>query len=151
MTDKTVDASFGKSVKEFWHALLPYRTHYTGWIGFLIKNINLPQEKKSELFWDTSSKNMDTNAENEGLKKFEASRDEKLKKYLMGSNIVLDYGCGTGTTAIKFSGAVQEIRGIDFSSSMIDGAKRKAMESKIENANFMQATIFDERLKEGIM
>jgi hypothetical protein len=34
---------------------------------------------------------------------------------------------------------------------MIDGAKRKAMESKIENANFMQATIFDERLKEGIM
>jgi hypothetical protein len=60
------------------------------------KTVDLPQEKKSELFGDMSSKNMDTNAENEGLKKFEASSDEKLKKYLMGSILSLITGAGQG-------------------------------------------------------
>lgn len=147
MTDQTKDASFGKSVKEFWHALLLIVPITFGWLWFLIKNVNLPQEKKSELFWDMISKNMDTYAENEGLKKFETSRDEKLKKYLKRSDSVLDYGCGTGTIAIKCAGIAKEIHGIDFSSSMIDAAKRKAAENKIENADFMQATIYDERLK----
>ncbi len=40
---------------------------------------------------------------------------------------------------------MKEIHGIDISSKMIEVAKRKAGEHKIENIDFAQATIFDER------
>jgi hypothetical protein len=50
MTSNTKDASFGKSVKEFWHALLLIVPITLGWIWFLIRNVNLPREKKAELF-----------------------------------------------------------------------------------------------------
>jgi 2-polyprenyl-3-methyl-5-hydroxy-6-metoxy-1,4-benzoquinol methylase len=149
MTDQTADASSGKPVKEFWHALLLIVPITFGWLWFLIKNVNLPHEKKSELFWDMNAKNMDRFAENEGLKKFESRRNEKLRKYLKGSDTVLDYGCGTGTIAIQCAGTVKEVRGIDYAPGMIEAAQRKAAESGVDNARFMQATIFDDRLKKG--
>jgi 2-polyprenyl-3-methyl-5-hydroxy-6-metoxy-1,4-benzoquinol methylase len=90
---------------------------------------------------------MDRIAENEGLKRFEAERKEKLEKYLRGSGSVLDYGCGNGTLAITCAGMAKEIQGIDNASGMIGAAQKKAAESRVENAGFMQATIFDERLK----
>jgi 2-polyprenyl-3-methyl-5-hydroxy-6-metoxy-1,4-benzoquinol methylase len=95
------------------------------------------------------AKNMDSYARNEGLKKLEGKRDELLKKYLRTGDRVLDFGCGTGTTAIHCAGRVKEVCGIDYASGMIDVAKRKAAESGIENAGFMQATIFDGRLETG--
>ena len=149
MTSNTTDASYGKSVKEFWHALLLIVPITLGWIWFLIRNVNLPREKKAELFWHMNAKNMDRFAENEGLKKFEAGRNEKLEKYLPGRNRVLDYGCGTGTLSLRFAGRVNEIHGIDFAAGMIEVAQRKAAESGVDNARFMQATIFDERLEKG--
>jgi ubiquinone/menaquinone biosynthesis C-methylase UbiE len=149
MTSATTDASYGKSVKEFWHALLLIVPITLGWIWFLIRNTDLPREKKAELFWHMNAKNMDTFQENEGLKKFEASRNEKLEKYLPGRNRVLDYGCGTGTLSLRFAGRVQEIHGIDFAAGMIEVAQRKAAKSRVDNARFMQATIFDERLEKG--
>ena len=100
MTSTTKDASFKKSVKEFWHALLLIVPITFGWVWFLIRNVNLPKEKKAELFWDMAAKNMDNFQENEGLKKLEAGRNEKLGKYLPGSSLVLDYGCGTGTLSL---------------------------------------------------
>ena len=42
---------------------------------------------------------------------------------------------------------MKEIHGIDISSKMIEAAKRKAGERKIENVDFAQATIFDERYR----
>ncbi len=147
MTDQTKDVSFVKSVKEFWHALLLVVPITLGWIWFLIRNVNLPKEKKAELFWDMNAKNMDRFAENEGLKKFEADRNEKLEKYLPGSDRILDYGCGTGTLSLRFAGRVKEIHGIDFASGMIEAAQKKAAESGVNNSHFMQATIFDERLE----
>lgn len=147
MTDKTADESLGKSIKEFWHALLLIVPITFSWIWFLIKNRNLSKEKKSELFWDMGAKNMDRYADNEGLKKFNAKRKEKLEKYLRGSGSVLDYGCGNGNIAIICAGMVKKIQGIDYASGMIEVAQRKAAEAKVENAHFMQATIFDDRLE----
>jgi 2-polyprenyl-3-methyl-5-hydroxy-6-metoxy-1,4-benzoquinol methylase len=72
---------------------------------------------------------------------------EKTKKYLKISDVVLDYGCATGTKATKLAGKVKKIYAIDISSKMIEAAKRKAVERKIENVDFAQATIFDERYK----
>lgn len=147
MTIKTADTSFIKPVKELWHALLLIVPITFSWIWFLIKNVNQPQEKKSVMFWDMFAKNMDKHAQNEGLKKFEPKRDEKLKKYLKAGDSVLDFGCGTGSIAIKSSALVKEIHGIDYAAGMIEAAQRKAAECKVENADFMQATIFDSRLK----
>jgi 2-polyprenyl-3-methyl-5-hydroxy-6-metoxy-1,4-benzoquinol methylase len=143
------DASLSKSVKEFWHALLLIVPITLRWIWFLIRNVNLPEEKKAELFWDMAAKNMDNFAENEGLKKLEAGRNEKLEKFLPGRDRILDYGCGTGTLSLRFAGRTREIDGIDFAAGMIGIAERKAAESGVDNAHFMQATIFDPRLEKG--
>jgi 2-polyprenyl-3-methyl-5-hydroxy-6-metoxy-1,4-benzoquinol methylase len=149
MTGNTSAGSFGKPVKELWHALLLIIPITVRWFWFLIKNRNLSKEKKSELFWDMGAKNMDRYADNEGLKKVNARRKEKLEKYLRGSNRVLDYGCGNGTIAMACAGMVKEIQGIDYAAGMIEAAQRKAAEAKVENARFMQATVFDLRLEKG--
>jgi 2-polyprenyl-3-methyl-5-hydroxy-6-metoxy-1,4-benzoquinol methylase len=149
MTGKTSAGSSGKSVKELWHALLLIVPITLGWIWFLIRNVNLPNEKKAEQFWHMNAKNMDSFAENEGLKKLEARRNEKLERYLPDSDRILDYGCGTGTLSLRFAGRVKDIDGIDFAAGMIEVAERKAAESKVGNAHFLQATIFDPRLEKG--
>ena len=149
MRNTTTDTSAKKSGKELWHALLLIVPITLGWIWFIISNRNLPKDKKAELFWDMTAKKMDRMAENEGLKKFEAGRNQKLDKYLPESGLVLDYGCGTGTLTLQFAGRVKEIHGIDFAAGMIEAAQKKAAAGGIKNARFIQATIFDERLKTG--
>ena len=98
---------------------------------------------KSEKFWDQASKNYDNTEE-----RFEyihrKSRDN-AKKYLEASDIVLDYGCGTGTVSCELAGQVKEIHAIDISSKMIEIAKEKATDGKVANVNFVQTDIFDKR------
>lgn len=98
---------------------------------------------KSERIWDKIADNYDKSE-----KRFEPIHKktiENTKKYLSSSDIVLDYGCGTGTKALELADCVNKIQGIDISSKMIDIAKRKAVERKIENVDFAHAIIFDER------
>jgi 2-polyprenyl-3-methyl-5-hydroxy-6-metoxy-1,4-benzoquinol methylase len=68
---------------------------------------------------------------------------------LYPNNTVLDLGCGNGTAAIAIASSVKEINGIDISSKMIELAKGKAKEHTVRNIDFMQATIFDEKLQTG--
>lgn len=149
MAGNTRRQSFLTRVKELWHALLLIVPITCGWIWFLIRNRNLPEEKKAELFWDMTAKSMDAFAENEGLKKHDSRRNEILDHYFPGRNRVLDYGCGTGTLAIRLAGTVREVHGIDFAAGMVLAAQRKAQERGAENTRFLQATIFDERLEKG--
>ena len=100
---------------------------------------------KSKEFWDRASKNYDKTEER--FEYIHSKSRENTKKYLNGSNIVLDYGCGTGTTSCEIANRVKEIHAIDISSKMIEIAKRKAVASKVENINFSQTDIFDKRYK----
>jgi 2-polyprenyl-3-methyl-5-hydroxy-6-metoxy-1,4-benzoquinol methylase len=75
---------------------------------------------------------------------------KKLKKLLNSNDTVLDFGCGSGTAAIAIAGSVKKINGIDISSKMIELANAKAEEHKVRNIDFMQATIFDEKLQTGL-
>ena len=100
---------------------------------------------KSKEFWDRASKNYDKTEER--FEYIHSKSRENTKKYLNGSNIVLDYGCGTGTTSCEIANLVKEIHAIDISSKMIEIAKRKAVASKVENINFVQTDIFDKRYK----
>lgn len=96
---------------------------------------------KSEEFWDKASKNYDkTEVRFEYI--HNKSR-ENIKKCLKDNDIVLDYGCGTGTTSCEIANMVKEIHAIDISSKMIEIAKDKAVVNKIENINFAQADIFN--------
>lgn len=98
---------------------------------------------KPEKFWNRMAGQFDKRA-----KHFEQSHIktiEKIKKHLKDSDVVLDYGCATGTIAFELASNVKMIHGIDFSYKMIDFAKEKGEENKIENVDFTKAVIFDER------
>jgi len=76
----------------------------------------------------------------------EASYQKKLQvtqEYLRPDMEVLEFGCGTGTTAIHHAPHVKHIRAIDISAKMIEIAQRKADAGKVENATFEQSTIED--------
>jgi ubiquinone biosynthesis O-methyltransferase len=98
---------------------------------------------KPEEFWDKASKNYDKTEER--FEYIHKKARENTKKYLKVSQIVLDYGCGTGTASCKFARQVNEINGIDISSEMIRIAKEKAAASQVDNVNFEKADIFDNR------
>lgn len=98
---------------------------------------------KSEEFWDGASKNYDKTEER--FEYIHSRSRENTNKLLKDSDIVLDYGCGTGTAACHFSSQVKEIHAIDISSKMIQIAKEKAAAGKINNAIFEQSDIFDSK------
>lgn len=98
---------------------------------------------KPEEFWDGASKNYDRTEER--FEYIHSRSRENTKRFLKGSDTVLDYGCGTGTAACQFSSQVKEVHAIDISSKMIEIAKEKAAVAKIENVSFEQSDIFDSK------
>ena len=98
---------------------------------------------KSKNFWDNASKNYDNTEER--FEYIHSKSRENTKKYLNDSDIVLDFGCGTGTTSCELSSHVKQIHAIDISPKMIEIAKEKAIFNKVENVNFEHGEIFDEK------
>ena len=102
---------------------------------------------KSEKFWDKSASKFDQ----------EGKKDEqtyikiidRTKKYLKTSDTILDLGCGTGLISNEIAGCVKLIHAIDISSNMIEIAKNKADDRKIQNIDYTHSTIFDEKYKSG--
>jgi 2-polyprenyl-3-methyl-5-hydroxy-6-metoxy-1,4-benzoquinol methylase len=102
---------------------------------------------KSEKFWAKAAstydqeENKDEQTHNKII--------EKTKKYLKMSDVVLDFGCGTGRISNEIAGNVKVVHAIDISSRMIEIAKAKAVGRNIVNIDYAQATIFDERYQRG--
>ena len=74
----------------------------------------------------------------------EASYQRKLevtRTYFQPDWEVLEFGCGTGSTAISHSPFVRHIRAIDISSKMVEIALKKAEQGNIENVTFEESTI----------
>ncbi len=74
----------------------------------------------------------------------EAAYQKKLqvtREYFQPNMEVLEFGCGTGSTAITHAPYVRHIHAIDFSSEMIEIAQGKADAEKVENVTFEQSTI----------
>ena len=99
---------------------------------------------KSEKMWDRLAKNWDTPGVSLG--KNDLKIIEMTKKYLNSGSVVLDYGCATGSIALELASMTKEIHGIDISPNMIEIAKSKADERKINNIGFTRAAIFDKSL-----
>ena len=102
---------------------------------------------RSEKFWDRMANNYDRVEKKDEQTYIKII--EKTKMYLKISDIVLDYGCGTGLISNEIADNVKVIRAIDISSKMIEIAKRKADGRKIKNIDYAHSTIFDERYKRG--
>ncbi len=74
----------------------------------------------------------------------EAAYQKKLqvtREYFKPDMEVLEFGCGTGSTAIIHAPYVKHIRAIDASSEMIKIAQGKAEAQNINNVTFEQLTI----------
>jgi ubiquinone/menaquinone biosynthesis C-methylase UbiE len=76
----------------------------------------------------------------------EASYQKKLEKsqsYFRPDMEVLEFGCGTGGTAIIHAPHVKHIRAIDISPRMIEIAETRAGAARVENVEFEVQTIED--------
>lgn len=99
-----------------------------------------------EKFWDSSAGNYDKTEQR--FEYIHRKSRENARRHLKAGDVVLDYGCGTGTATCELANQVKEIHAIDISSKMIEAAKEKADAKNLQNAIFVQADIFDERYKE---
>lgn len=76
----------------------------------------------------------------------EAAYQKKLRvtqEYLRPDMEVLEFGCGTGSTAIVQAPFVKHIRAIDISGRMLEIARDKAEAAKVGNITFERAAIDD--------
>ncbi|MEO1432466.1 MAG: class I SAM-dependent methyltransferase [Cyanobacteria bacterium J06633_8] len=105
--------------------------------------------KHSAKFWDKIAENYSKEPIAD-----EAAYQKKLQvtqEYLKPDMEVLEFGCGTGTTAIIHAPYVKHIRAIDFSSNMIEIGRRKAEEQNIKNITFEQLTIDELNLPDSTL
>ncbi|MGO4739134.1 class I SAM-dependent methyltransferase [Bosea sp. 2KB_26] len=65
---------------------------------------------------------------------------ERTQHYLKGSDTVLEFGCGTGTTALRLAPHVGRIVATDISGEMIGIARGKAQAADCGNVAFEVAT-----------
>ncbi len=94
---------------------------------------------RSARFWDRT-------AERYALQPIadEAAYQKKLeisRRYFRPDMTALEFGCGTGSTAIGHAPYVKHILAIDFSPKMIEIAWAKAEAQQVENVTFERSTI----------
>lgn len=74
----------------------------------------------------------------------EAAYETKLRvtrSYLRPDMELLEFGCGTGGTALLHAPYVAHIKAIDFSERMLEFARAKARDAGITNVSFEQADV----------
>ena len=95
--------------------------------------------KDSKQFWDKSAEKYVKSPI-----KDEATYQKKLaitQEYLNSDSHVLEFGCGSGGTAILHAPYVQHIVATDMSDKMIEMAQQKAIEAGVGNICFQQGTL----------
>jgi len=74
---------------------------------------------------------------------------EITQRYFRPDWSVLEFGCGTGTTAIIHAPHVKQILATDISGRMLDIARGKAQEAGVDNVCFQQGTLDSLELEPG--
>ncbi len=67
----------------------------------------------------------------------------KTNEFLTSGTQALEWGCGTGTTAIHHASNVKHITATDISNNMLEIARRWAAEAGVNNTPFQQTAIED--------
>lgn len=74
----------------------------------------------------------------------EAAYETKLEKtrvHLRPHMEILEFGCGTGSTALRHAPYVKHIHAIDISAKMLEVARGRAAAAQVKNVTFEQAAI----------
>jgi len=96
---------------------------------------------KSDKFWDkVAAKYAKKPVPDEDAYKKKLS---ETQSFFSPDMRILEFGCGTGTTAIHHAPHVQHIDAVDVSENMINIGRAKALNAKIENINFALGTLHD--------
>lgn len=74
---------------------------------------------------------------------------QDIKTYLTAEMVVLDIGCGTGTQCGDIADRVKQVTGIDISGKLLAIAEQRMAERKLDNVDFLQTSVFDERFAPG--
>ncbi len=104
--------------------------------------------KNTRKFWNKIAKNYDSQVES----KYSETYDDTIeitKKHLKTTDVVLDYGCGTGITTVELEENVRKIYAIDISENMISIARDEAGKKGISNVEFDAEDIYNERVSKG--
>lgn len=102
---------------------------------------------KGSLFWNMMAKTYAKSPVGN-----EEAYQEKLRltrEYMDADSEVLEFACGTGTTALTHAPRVKHIQAIDFSSKMIAICQAKAEAAGIKNVSFQTAGIDDWQVPDG--
>jgi ubiquinone/menaquinone biosynthesis C-methylase UbiE len=94
---------------------------------------------KSEKFWDKNAKKYAQSPVSD-----EARYQKKLEetqRYFTSDMRVLEFGCGTGATAIHHSAHVQSFDAIDISENMLEIGRGRAKQAGVENVTFTRGTL----------
>jgi len=96
---------------------------------------------ESDKFWDRTAKRYAKSPVSD-----EATYQKKLvetQRFLTPDMRILEFGCGTGTTAVHHAPHVQHIDAIDISENMLEIGRRKAREAGVENITFTRGTLIE--------
>lgn len=102
---------------------------------------------QSSRFWDRIAKGYAKKpVPDEGI------YQEKLqitREYLQPEMEIVEFGCGTGTTALAHAPYVKHIQAIDISAKMIEIARRKTEEAGTQNVDFSQSDLLSLPLQDS--
>lgn len=101
----------------------------------------------AERLWDWLAAGWDKRTD---LEKPDSEVVVRTRPLFHAGDRVLDYGCATGSVAIRVANSVGSVHGIDISSKMVAAAERRKELQKAGNITFAQATIFDSALVPGL-
>jgi ubiquinone/menaquinone biosynthesis C-methylase UbiE len=96
---------------------------------------------ESDKFWDKTAKRYAKSPVSD-----EETYQKKLtetRSFLRPDMRILEFGCGTGTTAIRHAPHVQHIDATDISENMLEIGRRRAREAGIDNITFTRGTLAD--------
>lgn len=66
---------------------------------------------------------------------------ERTRSYLKSDDRVLEFGCGTGSTAIALARNVKEVVATDISAAMLNFGGERALEAGVSNIRFLQSDV----------
>ena len=102
---------------------------------------------ENEKFWNRIAKRYDRITIK--LTRDYPSLIQRIVKDVNGAENVLEVATGTGLIAIALTGKVGNIEPIDFSSKMIEFAKKKAFKDRIENIHFSVQNAYNLEFKDN--
>ena len=101
---------------------------------------------KSKYSWSEYFSNKKDGGHRYSTEEFLIKEAKEKLLHLDGASSILDFGCGAGELLIFFAPNYERVVGVDFSSSMLDEAKRKVAEKGYKNVRLIKAddkTVWD--------